>query len=91
MEVPRVEVESELSLLIYTTATATQEPSSIYNLYHSSQQRQILNPLSEARGQTCILMDTSRVSDLLSHNRELHVPCSLMAPQLEKYQHQLRL
>ena len=61
MEVPRVEVESELSLLIYTTATATQDPSSICNLYHSSQQRQILNPLSEARGQTCILMDTSQI------------------------------
>ena len=28
-------------------------------LHHSSQQRQILNPLSEARDQICILMDTS--------------------------------
>ena len=30
-------------------------------LHHSSQQRQILNPLSKARDRTRILMDTSRV------------------------------
>ena len=28
----------------------------------------ILNPLSEARNQTCLLMDTSEVFNLLSHN-----------------------
>ena len=32
-------------------------------------QCQILNPLSEARDQICILMDTSWVLNLLSHNR----------------------
>ena len=32
----------------YTTATATQDPSPICNLPHSSQQHRILNPLSEA-------------------------------------------
>ena len=30
-------------------------------LHHNSQQHQILNPESEARDQTCILMDTSQV------------------------------
>ena len=63
MEVPRLGVESELQLLAYATATATTtwDPSCICELHHSSGQRQILNPLSKARGQTCILMDASRV------------------------------
>ena len=30
-------------------------------LNHSSRQRQIYNPLSEVRDQTCILMDTSQI------------------------------
>ena len=41
----------------------------IFNLHHSSQQCQILNPLSEARGQTLILLDTSQILNRLSHNR----------------------
>ena len=49
MDVPRLEVESELQLLAYTTATAMQDPSHVYNLHHSSQQCQLLNPLSKAR------------------------------------------
>ena len=61
MEVPRLEVESELELLAYTTATATQDLSPVCDLHHSSRQCQILNPLSEARDQTFILMDPSRV------------------------------
>ena len=52
MEVPRLGVESELKLLAYATATAMQDPSHICNLYHSSRQHQILNPLSEARDKT---------------------------------------
>ena len=35
--------------------------SHVCNLYHSSQQCQILNPLNEARDRTCILMDTSQI------------------------------
>ena len=36
----------------YTTATATQDPSCVCDLHHSSWQCQIFNPLSEARNQT---------------------------------------
>ena len=52
---------SELQQLAYTTAPEKQALSYGCDLHHSSQQRQILNPLSKARDQTCILMDTSRV------------------------------
>ena len=61
MEFPRLGVELELQLLAYTTATAMQDLSHVYNLHHSSQQHQILNPVSEARDRTCVLMDTSQV------------------------------
>ena len=40
----------------YTRATATPDPSRVCYLHHSSRQRQILNPLSEARYQTHNLM-----------------------------------
>ena len=43
----------------HATATATPGLSCICILYHSSQQCQILNPLSEARDQTRLLMETS--------------------------------
>ena len=48
MEVPRLGVESELQLPACTTATATRDPSRVCGLHHSSRQRWILNPLSEA-------------------------------------------
>ena len=51
MEVPRLGVKSELQLLAYTTAT-TQDPSHVFDLHHSSWQRQILNLLKEAGDQT---------------------------------------
>ena len=60
-EVPRLGVELELQLPAYTTATATRDPSHICDLHHSSWQCQILKPLSNARGRTHILMDTSRI------------------------------
>ena len=60
-EVPRLGVKSELQLLAYTTATAMQDPSHVCDLHHSSWQHQILNLLSEAKDQTCVLMDTIRV------------------------------
>ena len=58
MEVPRLGVKLELQLLIYTTATAMQDPSFVCSLHHSSWQRWIPDPLIEA----CILMDTSLIS-----------------------------
>ena len=61
IEVPRLGVELELQLLVCTTATSKPGPSRIFNLYHSSQQHQILNLLSKTRDRTCILMDTSQV------------------------------
>ena len=61
MKSPRLGVKSELYLMAYTTATAMWDPSHVCNLYHSSQQRWILNPISQARDQTHILMDTSQI------------------------------
>ena len=61
MEVPKLGVESKLQLPTYTTATVTQDPSHVCDLHHSSQQCQILNPLSEARDRTRSLMDTSQI------------------------------
>ena len=58
----------ELQLPAYATATASWDPSPICDLHHSSLQCQILNPLSEARDGTHILMDTSQVLWLLSHD-----------------------
>ena len=55
MDVSRLGVESEIQLPAYTTATVSWDPSHICNLHHSSWQRRILNPLSKARGQTCVL------------------------------------
>ena len=49
MEVPRLGVEWELQLPAYATATATWDLSCIYDLYHSSLQCWIPNPMSEAR------------------------------------------
>ena len=69
MEVPRLGVKSELQLLAYTTATATRDMSHICNLYHSSQQCWILNPLSKARDQTHNLMVASWIHQPLRHDR----------------------
>ena len=60
MEVPRLGIELELQLPACATAIATQDPSQVCDLYHSSQQHQILNPLSEARDLTLNLMVTSQ-------------------------------
>ena len=61
--------EQELQLPAYSTATAMPHLSRIGDLCHSSQQCWILNPRGKARDQTHVLMDTSRVLNLLSHNR----------------------
>ena len=52
-------VQSELQLPGYTTATAMRDQRCICDLHHSSFFLFfILNPLSEARDQTRILVDT---------------------------------
>ena len=66
-EVPWVRVELELQVPASTTATATPDPSYICNL--CLWQHWILNPLSEVRDRTHILMDTSWVLNPLSHNK----------------------
>ena len=56
---------------LYHTQQCGIRVSCICNLHHSSWQSWILNLLSEARDQICILMDAS-VLLLLSHNRNYH-------------------
>ena len=68
MEVPRLGVKLELQLQANTTAMK-QDPSCVCDLHDSSQQCQILNPLSEARNLTHILVNTIRVLNTLSQNR----------------------
>ena len=69
MEVPRQGVQSELQLQAYATAMATLNLSLICNLCLSLQQCQSFNPLSGVRDQTRILMNNSRVLNLLNHSR----------------------
>ena len=69
MEVPRLGVEMELQLPAYTTVTETRDPSCVCNLHCSLWQCWILNLLSSARDQTCVLIDTSLGSLPLNHNR----------------------
>ena len=59
-------VESELKLPAYTTATAMPDLSCNWDLHGGSWQHHILNPLSEVRDQTCILVHTGWVLNLLS-------------------------
>ena len=61
LEVPRLGFYLVLLLLAYPRATAVRDPSRICDLHHSSQQRKILIPLSEARDQTHDLMVPSRI------------------------------
>ena len=79
VQVPSLEVESELQLPANTTAMAMPDPSCVCDPRHSSGQRQILNPLSEARDQTRILMGLRfyLASLPLSHDRNSlqHKPC----------------
>ena len=69
MEGPRPGVKSELQQPAYATAMAMPDSRHIYDLCHSLQQCQILNPLSETRDQICFLMDASWVLNPLRHSR----------------------
>ena len=51
----------EVQLPACATTTATSDPICFCNLQHSSWQHRILNPLSEARDQTCNLMFPSQI------------------------------
>ena len=63
MEVPKLGIKSELQLPAYTPQPQPRQirAATATYIHHSSRQHQILNPLSQARDRTCILMDTSRV------------------------------
>ena len=78
MEVPRLRVKPELHQQAYATATATPDLNHVCNLHHSSHQCGILNPLSEARDRTCVLMDTSWIWNPLSPNGKSSPPFILM-------------
>ena len=58
---PRLGVELQLQPPACAATTPTWDPSPVFNPHHSSQQCRILNPLSEARDRTLVLMDPSRV------------------------------
>ena len=89
MEVPRLEVELELQLPAYTTATATRDLSHICDLHHSSGQPWIFNPLSGAGDQTRVLMDASRALNPISRDRNSH-SSSLPPPRLWEVRRGLR-
>ena len=67
VEVPRPGIRSELQLQAYITATATWDPSHIWDLSQLVATPG-LNPLNKARHQTHILLDTSQILNPLSHN-----------------------
>ena len=73
--------QSELQLLTYTTATAIPDPSHICDLQHSSRQLWIPDPLSQARDQICIFMDTSWIRFCCA---TMGTPC-IFYPFLKKY------
>ena len=64
VEVPGLEVESELQLLAYTTAMPTLDPSHTCDLDHSLWQCRVLNPLIEPAFSWTLCW----VLNLLSHN-----------------------
>ena len=68
MDIPRLEVESELQLQAYTTVTATPDPSGIWDLCCSLWQHWIFNPLRPGIKPTSSLT-LCQVLNPLSHNR----------------------
>ena len=72
MEVPGLGGKFELQLLACITATAPWDLSPVCGLHHSLWQCWILNPLSNARNWTCILMDTNQAPNPLNHRFLTH-------------------
>ena len=72
MEVPRAggRIEAVAASLHHSHSNARSEPR--LQLHHSSEQRQILNPQSEARDQTCNLMVPGRVVSAAPRQELLH-------------------
>ena len=71
---PAAHGSSQARSRIRATAASLRPKHNLnYHLHHSSQQRQILNLLSEARDQTCVFTDTSWVFTALSHNRNSYI------------------
>ena len=68
MEVPGLGDELELQLQANVTATATPDASHIFELCHSLQQCQILNPQAMPGIQPTSLQIRGQVLILLSHN-----------------------
>ena len=95
MEASRLGVQLELQPLAYARASATPDPSSICDLHHSSQQCQILNPLSEARDLTHNLMVCSwirfRCARTGTPNQFLTILCSYFRRHLLAFLFQLVL
>ena len=79
----------ELQMPAYTTATAMQDLSCFCDLHLSSQQHQILNPLSKARDGTCILWDASQIRS--TEPRQELQERSLFSPQDVYYNHNIGL
>jgi len=54
----RGQIGARAAVPTYATVTETWDLSQICDLHHGLWQHQVLDPLSEARDQTCILTET---------------------------------
>ena len=74
MEPQPQQLKIRATSVTYTTATeTTQGPSRVFNLHHSSRQRQILNPLNKARERTYNFMVPRGIRQPLRHDRNTSV------------------
>ena len=85
MEVPRLRVKSELQLSVYATAIAMRDPNHVCTLHHSLWQCQIPDPLSEARDQTQILMDTGQIHLYCASTGIPQIACILFSIITDKF------
>ena len=85
MEVPRLGIELEMQLPAHATTMAMPDLNRICKLGHSLQPHWILNPLSEDRDWTCILMDTSQVCFCWATIGTPHVVCQILHWESKRY------